>query len=250
MAMTASETMTTSKPIIMSGESVRAILAGVKRQTRRVCKPQPGLEENGDIHFPWATFYSNGLTHTWDDDGIGGENWQANDHPAENKFAEALKRTLAVKSVPWKVGQRLWVKETWCGYEGTKRGYFKADMSYWDHVKNKPVGCIGEPDKAKYQSPLFMPRWASRLTLEVTAVRVEKLQEISHHDALAEGIAYDVSKPDGSPLARFQKVWDKLNGKTNPWNTNPYVWVISFQPLQESPVSSESERQGEGMEGS
>lgn len=72
MTMTADTTVGREKPIIFSGESVRAILAGRKSQTRRVVKPQPGMEENGDIHFKWATFYANGLTYTWDSNGVLG----------------------------------------------------------------------------------------------------------------------------------------------------------------------------------
>ena len=61
-------------------------------------------------HFKWATFYANGLTYTWDSNGVGGENWQANDHPKEDKFTEALKRGPANKFVPYRVGDRLWVR--------------------------------------------------------------------------------------------------------------------------------------------
>lgn len=214
------------KPIIFSADMVLAILDGRKTQTRRVVKPQPDIYENGDIHFKWATFYLNGLTYTWDSNGVGGENWQANDHPDEDKFAEALRRCPANRFVPYRVGQHLWVREVWCGYKPTMRGYFKADMSYWDHAKNHPVGCVGEPDKAKYGSPIHMPRWASRITLEVTEVRVQRVQSISEEDAISEGC---IVLPSVSATANYRLLWNKINGKKHPWNSNPWVWAISFQ---------------------
>lgn len=234
MTMTADTTVGREKPIIFSGESVRAILAGRKSQTRRVVKPQPGMEENGDIHFKWATFYANGLTYTWDSNGVGGENWQANDHPKEDKFTEALKRGPANKFVPYRVGDRLWVRETWAPEAGWDPEWFeetgeKADIVYAADDDSRERCYL-----AKWYSPIHMRRSASRLTLEVTAVRVERLQEISEADVRAEGIevvGYGDYPGEFSGKHLFQKAWDAINGKTYPWSSSPWVWVIEFQPV-------------------
>lgn len=240
MTMTADTTVGREKPIIFSGESVRAILAGRKSQTRRVVKPQPGMEENGDIHFKWATFYANGLTYTWDSNGVGGENWQANDHPKEDKFAEALKRGPANKFVPYCVGDRLWVRETWAPEAGWDPEWFeetgeKADIVYAADDDSRERCYL-----AKWYSPIHMRRSASRLTLEVTAVRVERLQEISEADVLAEGgppghrsidkVSQEYGYKD-FPRSWYAQTWDAINGKTYPWSSNPWVWVIEFKPV-------------------
>ena len=79
-----------------------------------------------------------------------------------------------------------------------------------------------------------MPRWASRLTLEVEAVRVERLHEISPLDAIAEGIFNEgersaVEAPLPYPVATYKRLWDSINGKRAPWSSNPWVWVVTFK---------------------
>ena len=88
-----------------------------------------------------------------------------------------------------------------------------------------------------WRSPIFMPRWASRLTLEVTAVRVERLQDISIKDVKEEGVTDPQSLSDppsdtGRPIEWFSAAWDKLNGKRAPWKSNSWVWVIEFKMLE------------------
>jgi hypothetical protein len=79
-------------------------------------------------------------------------------------------------------------------------------------------------------SSLFMPRWASRLTLEITEIRVQRLQEISEADCLAEGLT--MFDADDIPLEiQYEQLWDSINGKTHPWKSNPWVWVINFKKL-------------------
>lgn len=237
------------KPIIFSGESVRAIMSGRKNQTRRVVKPQPGMEENGDIHFKWATFYANGLTYTWGSNGVGGENWQANDHPKEDKFAEALKRGPANKFVPYRVGDRLWVREGHRFYGRERNGMIEGGFEYrggdargfTDFSSKYPVQRMVATEFEiayrmgkvnKWKPPIHMPRWASRLALEVTAMRVERLQEISEADCLAEGgWAYANLPIHKAPCRSFQEAWDTINGKKYPWSSNPWVWVIEFKPV-------------------
>mgnify|MGYP003896954981 CR=1 FL=1 len=120
-------------------------------------------------------------------------------------------------------GDRLWVRETlW------RNGGYVADG----------------PSKVKNDGKvpaIFMPRWDGRITLEVTAVRVERLQDISEEDARAEGIEprHNAKWPNGDPgymhdVARrtFASGWDSINGKRAPWASNPWVWVVTFKRLE------------------
>jgi hypothetical protein len=189
------------RPILFSGPMVSAILSDQKSLTRRIVKHPERLE---------------GLML----DGEAGE-WC----PYGN------------------VGDRLWVRETW----GTIQQYdplpptgvpigspvgFKAtaDIAGWCQT-----GCNGAA--GKWRPSIFMPRWASRITLEITEVRVERLQEISYPDIRAEGIV--VSLRDGAEVTfaedlvnAWQQGWDKLNAKRGfGWQVNPWVWVIEFKRL-------------------
>ena len=85
-------------------------------------------------------------------------------------------------------------------------------------------------DIAKWRPSIFMPRWASRITLEITEIRVERLQEMSEADAQAEGFMPWTHRTEGKISARqqFVELWNKINGKTHPWESNPWVWVMSF----------------------
>lgn len=126
----------------------------------------------------------------------------------------------AVKACPYGVsGDRLWVKETFqivpTGHAGTMPIY-RAD---------------GDQDRivpGKWKPSIFMPRTASRLTLEITGVRVERLQDISQSDAIAEGVEPDSNVTEQSIYA---VLWDSINGEKHPRSSNPWVWVIAFAPL-------------------
>lgn len=87
------------------------------------------------------------------------------------------------------------------------------------------VGSVASPDF--WRASIHMPRWASRLTLEVTEVRVQRLREISEEDVLAEGVTA-ADDPDVTREA-FRFLWDAINGKRAPWESNPWVWAISFR---------------------
>lgn len=199
---------TKSRPILFSGPMVRAILVGNKTQTRRVVKPQPlGLWGSTDLH-----------THTFV--GITNTPKGAAEHPKDHCW-----------NCPYgKPGGLLWVRETWAKY-GDQIEY-----------RASPI-CGGNPDGG-WRPSIFMPRWASRITLRITDVRIERLTEITEHDAVAEGIAYDmrrdplgpckwasvtdVSRGWSSPVAAYQELWEDINGDGS-WETNPWVWVISFE---------------------
>lgn len=132
-----------------------------------------------------------------------------------------------------KVGQRLWVRETWdsdctCCNPKCNGVIYKAGYS----------GVI-VPDK--WRPSIFMPRWASRITLEITNIRVERLQEITEKDALAEGVDWYSIENKIEGIGRwiegigrcqqaFRKLWDSINTKRGySWESNPWVWVISFR---------------------
>lgn len=144
----------------------------------------------------------------------------------ENSLLESGRWQEAIKCPYGVVGDRLWVKETWaCLPHGglIPVPVYRADGDHqvFDTIK-------------KWSSPLFMPRWASRLILEITNVRVERLQEITEEDAIKEGI--DIQKPypevgGQANVYSFSKLWDSLNGKKHPWSSNPFVWIIEFKRL-------------------
>jgi hypothetical protein len=122
------------------------------------------------------------------------------------------------------VGDKLWVKETWwCPQKGLPVAY-KANL---------------EPQQAERQiwkSSLFMPRWASRILLEITEVRAERLQEITEEDAIKEGCKEGITMPGGHYTAKwyFRALWDFLNAKRGyGWDKNPWVWVISFELVKQ-----------------
>lgn len=118
-------------------------------------------------------------------------------------------------------GDRLWVREKWACLDPTKRTrvLYAVDRGPKDYL---------------WHSPIFMPRWASRLTREITAVRVERVQDITEEDAWAEGFNDD----DGYSSARmwFMNIWDSINAKRGyGWDANPWVWVISFKRIRGVP---------------
>lgn len=169
------------RPIIFSGEMVRAILDGRKTQTRRAVKMRDGAQEYSVYDF---------------------------------------RRDCCPYGQP---GDHLWVRETWL--EWTEGGcketcMYKAD----DDPRAQNFG--------PWKSSLFMPRWASRITLEITKVRVERLQDISEEDAKAEGVVCQEVK---NSVEAFKELWDSLRAKKgNGWETNPWIWVIEFERVTDN----------------
>ena len=182
------------RPILMSAPMVRSILAGKKTQTRRIVKGQ----------------YS-GLPHMVGDDVA---------------FLDKGRRTGPDQRCPYGVpGDRLWVRETHCAFE---RGHVHYAADFTRDPK-------GEREHGVRWTPsIHMPRWASRITLEITDVRVERLQEISEADAIAEGTApYRLPVHPAREALRhvdgYAQLWDSINGAGS-WAANPWVWVVSFKP--------------------
>lgn len=184
------------KPILMNASMVRAILSGEKTQTRRVIKPQPtesGLE--------WVTA-CDGDFYAWQDPGLN-----LDEHSEEGGPCQRL--------CPYgQPGDTLWVRETWQMFCGAN--FYRADS----------------PDMIGWVPSIHMPRWASRITLEIINVRAERLQEITEYDAIAEGCRHHeshiMSMATGY-IATFREPWDSIYGKKYPWGLNPWVWVIKFK---------------------
>jgi hypothetical protein len=117
-------------------------------------------------------------------------------------------------------GDGLWVRESWAG-DDLSGVAFRADHPAWPSFRGD-----GEQPDSPWRPSIHMPRWASRLSLEVTAVRVEPLQALTEPDATAEGIG---EPPWGARAEAYATLWDTLNAARAPWSSNPLVWVVSFR---------------------
>lgn len=226
----------TDRPILMSAPMVRALLAGTKTQTRRVVNPQP--ERSGDGVLMWGAS-RRGMRF-----GV-----QGMDIPP-GVFARC----------PYgQPGDRLWVKETWrtaksldarspaaIGEMCIDAGYRKpwAPLAYEaDGHRNsewRGFELDGDAEPGKTRVSIHMPRWASRITLEVTGVRVERLMDISSDAAAAEGWPgpdAENSIQSAYPIAWYSQLWEQINGPGS-WEANPWVWCIDFRrvpPLAQGP---------------
>lgn len=207
------------RPILFFAPMVRAIVGGRKTQTRRIVKPQPEYETTSH-GVRWYRWHGTGMTDT------GG-----------------IQKCLPANSPYGQPGDRLWVRETLrCRKNGEWE--YGADhqliqmdqgdervpqMIAWAHHKEGGT-CVS----------IHMPRWASRITLEVTGVRVERVQEIRETDARCEGVEGQATHghfregrrdPYIGYCGPFQTLWDSINAKRAPWASNPWVWVIEFKRL-------------------
>lgn len=209
------------RPILFNASMVRAVLDGRKTQTRRVVQ---GLDDNN-----WLAGASNHIVHSVDHCPYG------------------------------QPGDRLWVRETWGAHwmyddvppreipdDGEALVHYPAD----GYVTQ---GAMGPDHFRKNRPSIHMPRWASRITLEITDVRAEKLQDISEYDVIAEGLTmlskdygrtfkFGIAESDGLPdesawqwkeweqsaLDAFAKLWRSTGGN---WDANPWVWVVTFNPI-------------------
>jgi hypothetical protein len=205
---------TLERPILFSGSMVRAILNDSKTQTRRIVKPQPSADMK-------AAYLD------------GDSNWVFWSEPVGEEVAKQWYppgSDRGIKCPYGKVGDRLWVRETWRpAMSDSHECYaYKADDSY--RCGYKPESEI-DPSAVKWKPSIHMPRSVSRITLEITEIRIEQLQDISEEDAKAEGVPpFDWN--DGwslRPVPAFTKLWDSINGTKYPWSSNPWVWCMNFK---------------------
>jgi len=192
------------KPIPFSAPMVRAILSGTKTQTRRVVKPRKDRDLGCDL----AACELAGEVN-------GGEYRNASYTP----------------------GDRLWVREAWRVFAAFNkkppRDITRNELVWYEAQDEVPFHPTAF---GRLRPSMFMPRWASRITLEVTGVRVERLQAISVSDAIAEGVNVHVDhhgKPRDSiysPVQAYRDLWEQINGPGS-WGANPWVWVVEFRRL-------------------
>lgn len=207
----------TERGMIFNAEMVRAILDGRKTQTRRPVK------------FP---------VH---DKNLGCE-------LAGNELAGELSAGNYLNSAFCKPGDRIWVRETFCPVDDTQYGGekwvdYRATPRY---EASHPAGWDSAPNDAealKWRPSIHMPRWASRILLEITDVRVERLNAISEEDARAEGIIdggclncgepepCGCANPDPDATDTFAYLWQSIYGQES-WTANPWVWVIEFERVE------------------
>lgn len=223
------------RPIIFSGEMVKAILDGKKTMTRRVVKSGfIGQYEHAHIINQSSDKSREGKAYFYD------------------KPVGSMVLSSQLVSNPYgKVGDRLWVRETHHVVGGIA-DYEIEEIKQGLHDIKKFVSYkadgSGNPCDGGWDSPIHMPRWASRILLEITDIRVERLQDISEQDCEKEGFRfYSLSricfKPSsakhlsghGSNNYRsiFGEYWDTLNAKKGyPWSSNPWVWAVEFKVIE------------------
>jgi hypothetical protein len=227
------------RPILFSGEMVKALLAGTKTQTRRICKP--AMIHDG----PAASVHRDGAGRgwiAWWPDAVSAEDTKRL-YPGDSGF-------LCPYGTP---SDRMWVKETWqmpCGLDvfspnAAAAKCVDAGLKPWAPVRYAADETATNPHLlrdfggkwGKTRVSIHMPRWASRITLEVTGVRVERLQDISEEDAIVEGIVAQYLSADGfdrtdgygnTPRYLYRLLWERINGEGS-WAANPWVWALSFK---------------------
>lgn len=195
----------------MNAGGVKAILAGRKTQTRRVITP---------------TDSSIQIVTRWVSPGHG-DRWTGYHN------ATPAAKLRCPYGIP---GNRLWVRETWTYIT-------KAENENYTHRRpnNCPVEMLyradaladGWADQCSWRPSIHMPRWASRITLEATGVRVERVQEISEANAWLDGAGMIPKREAGeSYITQFHELWDSIYAKRGyGWDANPWVWVVEFNPI-------------------
>lgn len=235
------------RPILFSGAMVRALLSGQKTVTRRPITPQPIVQPiDSDIPIPMLTFR-----------GRHGGHWI---------YPNAIEHIIAECPLG-QAGERLWVRETWSDVNayGAHSIIYRAD----DHIRRLDEeddflgenGCFNLPDprienlyfstwfedllagtEGRWRPSIHMPRWASRITLEITDVRVERLQAITEDQAIAEGAqaepcdhirqsCADVGCWGDTARGAFGFLWESIYGAGS-WAANPWVWVVQFRRIE------------------
>ena len=198
-------------PILFSTPMVRALLEGRKTMTRRIIKSQPP---------EWAAYpQPAGDGWEWTDRNVDADDLQ--------HWPDYYKPMLCPYGKP---GDLLWVRETWHTDEADliyARAKHEDLMSaspifYRADPVNNDAGCVWRPS-------IFMPKWASRITLKITDVRAELLRAITEEDAKSEG----AEPVRGQHKFGFLNLWISINGPTG-WIDNPWVWVISFEVINQN----------------
>ena len=183
------------RPILFSAPMVRALLAGTKTQTRRVVKARADRDMG-----PRCVLQPHELAG------------EVNGGDYRNAYCAP--------------GDQLWVREAWTTH------------ACFDHIRAGALTTIslhyqadGRIKTGRNRAAMHMPRWASRITLEVTGVRVERLQSIGEADAAAEGFELGAPPCIDAPIRWYRHLWDQING-AGAWAANPWVWAVSFRVVK------------------
>jgi hypothetical protein len=233
---------TKERPILFSAPMVRAVQKGIKTQTRRLINPQPTGNFLGFVHRSIRSANDPKVLRAWFQAGAG----------------ELRSREI---TCPYGApGDRLWVRETWAAFTTPTYEYGEADLIEGPVSQEEAevvYSADGQSMPERWRPSIFMPRWASRILLEVTEVRVERLQDISEEDARAEGLStvskdgslwkWGIPDADGlpgtdddgwpwhdwerSPVAAYRRLWESIHGPGS-WDLNPWVWAVTFRKLQ------------------
>ncbi|HBW7597291.1 hypothetical protein [Klebsiella pneumoniae] len=233
----------TERGMIFNAEMVRDILDGRKTQTRREVKLNLDIARLATT-YDWAT-------------SLAANHYQDLTEEQIQQKAESLRgvihpvilgneQMVSIICPHGKPGDRIWVRETFCPVDDTQYGGEKW-VDYRATPKfeaSHPAGWDCAPNDAealKWRPSIHMPRWASRILLEITGVRVERLNSISQEDAQAEGLELTgwrptYSDPDSggevmTPYDNFAQLWESIYGEES-WKANPWVWVIEFKRVE------------------
>lgn len=208
--------MPKERPILFSAPMVCAILAAKKPQTRRVMAPQPDIKPVALIDRDGDPFVDDLGRHVWS--------------TGMREFACPYGRA----------GDRLWVREAWALVPATA---YRASVGVvqtvnpldQDDAAIYRAGWDRSEPGVRWRPSIHMPRWASRILLEITDVRVERVRDVSEADALAEGVLPDGRAGADPHKYTFKRFWDQINAKRGyGWAVDPWVWVISFRRVEEA----------------
>lgn len=227
------------RPILFSGPMVRAILDGRKTQTRRIVKPQPVPEGS-------SAYGGTRQGYVWKPETLN-RSWNDDDKDPYKNPSQSVMATAALGvECPYGVsGDHLWVRETWAAphaFDGHKPSHIPSGTR-WHYAASEDRGGL------LWRPSIHMPRVASRMSLEIAEIRVERLQDISEADAKAEGIRtwtkdgevekfWPCDPCEGdmkcawadlprSATEAYRNLWETINGHGS-WDSNPWVWVITF----------------------
>jgi hypothetical protein len=228
MTHIASSTSHAYHPILFSAAMVKAILEGRKTQTRRALKPQPPTDHE--------TLQFDRIAPTRVDR-------HGEEYPGDERWGcTTIDGEWCLPCPYGGPGDRLWVREshwrfTGCAVEGKPwQGFIEAPdgnpynarcYDDYDQIRTAYDACAVERVPS-----IHMPRWASRISLEITAVRLERLQEIGSGDCIAEGLHTTPDQPEAVNVLRdqYRALWESINGPES-WAANPWVWVVEFRRI-------------------
>lgn len=210
------------RPILMSAPMVRACLDGTKTQTRRAIKEQPQEMSTA---------------------GRSGDEWYWKSNKLDAGYCHTSRRSMERLMEPHspygQPGDRLWVRENFMDLQGTGIEHYDADRrrQRYAYMAESPAGSWSDEARKdyglKWKPSIHMPRAACRIELEITGVRVERLQEISEADAKTEGCCEPACGPDYTLYKRwaYRQLWNEING-AGAWDANPWVWVVEFKTVK------------------